>query len=125
MSAFHELTDLAPIRIWDGVVARAFGGQEATLAAIELAPDAVVPEHAHANEQIGLLLSGSLTFTIAGEAKALRPGAAWVIPANAPHSVVVGSEGAQIVELFAPPRSDWAELERLDASSDAARLGLG
>jgi quercetin dioxygenase-like cupin family protein len=125
MSPFHELGDLAPIRIWDGVIARAVAGQEATLAAIELAPNAVVPEHSHVNEQTGLLLSGSVTFTIAGESKALRPGAAWVIPAHAPHSVTVGPDGAQIVELFAPPRSDWAELERLEPSSDAARLGLG
>ena len=57
MTAFYQLTDLAPIRIWDGVVARAVGGQEATLAAIELAANAVVPEHAHVNEQIGLLLA--------------------------------------------------------------------
>jgi quercetin dioxygenase-like cupin family protein len=125
MSAFHELSDLAPIRIWDGVIARAVAGQEATLAAIELAADAAVPEHSHVNEQSGLLLSGSVTFTIGGESKALQPGAAWVIPAHVPHSVTVGPDGAQIVEIFAPPRSDWAELERLDPSSDAARLGLG
>ena len=125
MTAFYELNDLAPIRIWDGVIARSVGGQEATLAAIELAANAVVAEHAHVNEQIGLLLAGSLTFTIAGESKALQPGAAWVIPAHAPHSVVAGADGAQLIELFAPPRFDWAGLERLEASSDAARLGLG
>jgi unsaturated pyranuronate lyase len=125
MSAFHELTDVAPIRIWDGVIARAVDGAEATLALIELEPNAVVPEHAHVNEQTGILLAGSLTFTIAGESKLLRPGAAWVIPAHIPHSVVVGAEGAKLVELFAPARDDWGALDRLEPSSDAALLGLG
>ena len=125
MSAFHELREIAPIKIWDGVVARTVGGSEATLAAIELEPDAVVPEHSHVNEQTGILLSGSLTFTIAGESRDLRPGSAWVIPAHAPHSVTVGPEGAKIVELFAPPRTDWGGLDRLEPSSDAALLGLG
>jgi quercetin dioxygenase-like cupin family protein len=125
MSAFQELREIAPIKIWDGVTVRAVDGVEATLATIELDPNAVVPEHAHLNEQTGILLSGSLTFTIADESKELQPGAAWVIPAHAPHSVTVGPEGAKLVELFAPPRTDWAGLERLQASSDAALLDLG
>jgi quercetin dioxygenase-like cupin family protein len=125
MSAFFELSDVAPIKIWDGVIARAVDGAEATLASIELEPNAVVPEHAHVNEQTGILLAGSMTFTIAGETKALRPGAAWVIPAHAPHSVTVGAEGARLVELFAPPRHDWGALDRLEPSSDAGLLGLG
>ena len=125
LSVFHELREIEPIRIWDGVVARAVHGGEATLTTIELAPNAVVPEHAHLNEQTGILVSGSLTFTIAGETKELRPGAAWVIPPHAPHSVAVGADGATIVELFAPARDDWGDRERLEASSSAALLGLG
>ena len=124
MSHYSELREIEPLQIWDGVVARALSGTEATLAAIELDPGAVVPEHAHLNEQTGILVRGSLTFTIGGETKELRPGAAWVIPAHTPHSVEVGAEGASLVELFAPPRADWGGLERLDASTDTAMLGL-
>jgi quercetin dioxygenase-like cupin family protein len=125
MSAFHELREVTPIKIWDGVVARTLNGSEATLATIELDPNAVVPEHAHVNEQTGILLAGSLTFTIAGESRELRPGAAWVIPAHAPHSVAVGPDGAKIVELFSPARADWGDRERLDPTSGAALLDLG
>jgi quercetin dioxygenase-like cupin family protein len=125
MSAFRELREVEPIRIWDGVVARAVSGSEATLATIELDPNAVVPEHAHVNEQTGILVAGSLTFTIAGESKELRPGAAWVIPAHAPHSVTVGPEGAKLIELFAPARDDWDDRERLEPTSTAALLDLG
>ena len=36
----------------------------------------------------------------------------WVIPGDTPHQVTAGSDGAAIAELFAPPRADWAGLER-------------
>jgi quercetin dioxygenase-like cupin family protein len=75
-----------------------------------------VPEHQHVNEQTGILLRGSLTFTIGEESKEVRPGAMGVIPANVPHSVTVGPEGATLAELFSPPRADWSGLERLPAA---------
>jgi len=116
MSAFSEIGELEVIPIWDGVRARAVVGAEATLAHIELDPNTVVPEHHHVHEQTGILLRGSLTFTIGGESKELRPGAMWVIPADVPHSVSVGPEGAALAELFAPPRDDWSGIERLPAA---------
>ena len=116
MSAFSDASELEILRIWDGVTGRAVTGAEATLVLIELEPNAVVPEHRHPNEQTGLLLRGSLTFTVGGETKELAPGAMWVIPGDTPHDVVAGPDGATLAELFAPPRADWAGLERLPAS---------
>jgi quercetin dioxygenase-like cupin family protein len=113
MSYFGHLSELERLRIWDGLVGRAVVGAEASLVAIEIEPDMDVPEHHHPNEQTGILIQGSLTFTIGGEARELRPGATWVIPANVPHSVHSGPEGAALIELFAPPRDDWGGLERL------------
>ena len=114
MSAFGHWDEVAPLQIWDGVVGRAVAGQEATLAAIELDPGTKVPEHHHVNEQTGMLISGGLTFRIGDEMKELVPGSTWVIPANVPHSVEAGADGAFLVELFAPPRADWGGLERLE-----------
>ena len=113
---FAQAGELEVLRIWDGVRARAVAGAQATLALIELDPGAVVPEHRHPNEQTGLLLRGSLRFTIAGETRELGPGALWVIPGDSPHDVTAGPEGATLAELFSPPRDDWAALER-DAPS--------
>ena len=114
MSAFDELAEIAPLQIWPGLIARAVDGAEATLAAIELEPDVDVPEHSHANEQIGILTGGSLTFRIGAEERELGPGATWSIPAHVPHSVRSGPGGATLIELFAPARADWADRERLD-----------
>jgi quercetin dioxygenase-like cupin family protein len=116
MSAFSHVDELEVLQIWQGVHGRAVAGAEATLAWIELEPGTVVPEHRHPNEQTGLLVRGSLTFTIGGETQKLRPGSMWVIPADVPHTVVAGPEGAALAELFAPPRADWAGLERLPAA---------
>ena len=49
-----------------------------------------------------------MTFRIGDEEQELLPGATWIIPANTPHSVRSGPNGATLVELFAPPRADWA-----------------
>ena len=116
MTAFFHVDELEVLRVWEGVHARAVAGEEASLTWIELDANTVVPEHHHVNEQTGILIRGSLTFTIGGETKELRPGALWVIPADVPHTVTAGPEGAALAELFAPPRADWGGLERLPAA---------
>jgi quercetin dioxygenase-like cupin family protein len=85
-------------------------GDQATLALLELDANAVVPEHTHANEQLGICIQGSLTFTIGGETREVGPGGTWRILGNVPHSVVTGPDGAVVVEAFAPARSDWNAL---------------
>ena len=119
MSAFDDVREIVPLQIWSGVVGRSVHGAEATLSLLTLEPDVNVPEHSHANEQMGVLIQGSVTFHIGDERKQLAPGATWVIPAHVPHSVEVGSDGASIVELFSPPRADWGSLARLEPGTPA------
>jgi quercetin dioxygenase-like cupin family protein len=105
--SFDHLDGIDPYRIWDGVTGRVVHGERVTFAQIDLEPNCVVPEHSHENEQVGLLLDGSMTFTIGGESRELGPGATWSIAANVPHSVETGPDGAVVIEVFAPPRIDW------------------
>lgn len=81
-------------------------GQNATVARIRLGKGAVVPMHSHPNEQISMLESGALRFTISGEERVLRAGDAVVIPPGAPH-MVEALEDSLAVDLFSPPREDW------------------
>jgi quercetin dioxygenase-like cupin family protein len=115
MEPFAELAAVEPHEIWDGVLGRVVAGTRSTLAVIELAADAVVPEHRHDNEQLGVLVAGSLTFRIGGETRDLGPGGTWRIPPDTPHDVRVGSDGAVVVESFAPARADWDGLTRRPA----------
>jgi quercetin dioxygenase-like cupin family protein len=112
---FSHSSSIAPQVVWEGLLVRAVHGERMTLSLIELEPGAVVPEHSHENEQIGILVEGSLTFTIGGEVRELGPGATWTILANVPHSVLTGPGGAILVEAFSPPRSDWEAFEPLPA----------
>jgi quercetin dioxygenase-like cupin family protein len=114
MSSFGSLTEMVPLRIWDGVVGRVVEGERITMAVIELAPGRVVPEHSHENEQLGVCIAGSLRFTIGDETRRVGQGDTWRILGGVPHQVETGPEGAVVLESFAPVRSDWEGLERLD-----------
>jgi unsaturated pyranuronate lyase len=113
MSPFDDLRDLDLQRIWDGVAARSVHGERLSLAVVELDPAAVVAEHAHEHEQLGMVVRGSVSFRIADETRELCPGETWTIPSNAPHAVVAGPEGAVVIDVFAPVRDDWSTLRRL------------
>ena len=110
LGVFGHAGSIPPQQIWEGVVSRSVTSENVTLALIELDPGVAVPEHSHANEQLGFLVAGSMTFTVGGETRELGPGGSWRILANVPHSVVAGPEGAVVVEGFSPPRHDWGAI---------------
>jgi quercetin dioxygenase-like cupin family protein len=112
--AFRPLAQLRPYKIWNEVHARVVNGERMTLAVVDLAPNSVVREHHHENEQLGFVLQGSLVFTIGGEKQPLKAGDTYAIPSDVPHEVVVGPDGCTVVDVFAPVRADWEQLERLD-----------
>jgi quercetin dioxygenase-like cupin family protein len=111
MTNLADLTALAPKPIWDGVAARVVQGEQITLAVVELEPGALVPEHHHPNEQLGIVLQGSIDFRIEQETSRLGPGGTWTIPSDAPHEARAGAEGAVVIDVFAPPRADWEGVE--------------
>jgi quercetin dioxygenase-like cupin family protein len=113
MSAFDGISRLEHLRVWDGVTAQAVEGERTTLAVVDLEPGSTVPEHQHENEQLGILIRGSMRFRIDGETRDLAAGDTWRILGDVPHSVTAGPEGALAVECFTPARADWANLERL------------
>ncbi len=112
MSAFGDLAGIGPQRIWAGVAARAVHGDRVTFSVIELEPDRPIPEHSHESEQVGILLSGSLTFRVGDETRELGAGNTWCIHSHVPHEIHVGPAGAVVIEAFSPIRADWETIER-------------
>jgi len=49
VSAFGELAERAPQRIWERIAARSVHGERITSAVVELDPGALVAPHSHAN----------------------------------------------------------------------------
>jgi quercetin dioxygenase-like cupin family protein len=117
MSAFVDAHAIRPQRIWEGIVGRAVHGEYATLSLLELEPNTVVPEHSHPNEQLGICIEGSLVFRVADETREIGPGGTWRVLSDVPHSVTTGPDGAVLVEVFAPARSDWHALEHEEPSA--------
>jgi len=114
MSAFGGIDRLEHLRIWDGVTAQAVEGERTTLAVVDLEPGSSVPEHSHENEQLGVLIRGSMRFRVGDETREVGPGDTWRILGHVPHEVTAGPDGALAIESFTPVRDDWAGLERLD-----------
>ena len=118
MSNLADMMDSPLLGIWgDSVRARRVQGEHITLAIVELDPNTAVPAHHHAAEQVGIVLAGSLTFTIDGETRNLGPGGTWRILSDRPHQATAGPSGAVVVDVFTPVRSDWDDLPVLDDAS--------
>ena len=108
MSNLEDLAARPLLKIWgETVKARRVQGERITLAIVELEPNAVVPEHRHPNEQLGMVITGLMHFTVDGETRDLGPGGTWRILGDRPHDVVAGPEGAVVIDVFTPVRSDW------------------
>ena len=114
MSAFGRLDRHEQIRIWDGITAQAVEGERTTLAVIDLEAGSTVPEHRHDNEQLGVLIRGSMHFRIGDETRDVGPGGTWRILSGVPHEVTAGPNGALAVECFTPARDDWEKLARVE-----------
>ncbi|WP_159995465.1 cupin domain-containing protein [Roseomonas sp. 18066] len=107
---FHNLDDgiggivreLAP-----GLTTRIFAGEQAMLSIVSIAPNAEGTLHAHPEEQWGVLLDGSAVRVQGGEEIAVKKGDFWRTPGGVPHTMRAGPEGARVLDIFSPPRSEY------------------
>jgi quercetin dioxygenase-like cupin family protein len=97
--AWQALADPVP-----GVRAAAATGEHLSAARYTLEPGAVVPVHAHANEEFGIVLSGSLELRHGHRAQVLRAGEAFLLAGGLEHGARAGDDGCELVECYAPPR---------------------
>ena len=96
-----------------GVKRKFIHGEQAMIARFDLTKGEVVPEHAHHNEQLSYIVSGSLKFILGGKDEVIvRAGEVLVIPSNLPHSAET-LEDCIAIDVFSPPRQDW--IDKTDA----------
>jgi quercetin dioxygenase-like cupin family protein len=94
-------------QIFPGVAIRTAAGGAIMLSMVTFEPDAIVPDHAHPHEQMGVLLSGELEFTVGGITRVLGPGAIWRIPGGVVHRVRALNGPAVALDVFHPIREDY------------------
>jgi len=107
MNRFWNPEKIAPKVLAPGVTAKIASGERMMLSLVTFAPDAVVPTHSHPHEQMGMIVSGTLEFTIAGETRVLAGSGMVFVPGGVPHAAKAGPGGAVALEVFSPPREEF------------------
>ena len=93
--------------IFPGVQVSTCAAKEMMLSLATLQPHAVVEEHSHPHEQVGIVLEGRAIFVIGGEQRTLGPGDIFRIPGNVRHKVTALEQTFKALDVFHPIREDY------------------
>src|SRR5215831_10469054 len=104
----HRWSEIAAESVNPSISRQFITADRVTLARFRLNRGGVVPMHAHHNEQVSCVLSGSLKFVIEGREIVVGVGEVLQIPGGVPHEVHV-LEDALVMDVFSPVRQDWIE----------------
>ena len=107
MESFWNPEGISPRTLAPGVTAKIASGEKLMFSLVTLAPAAVVPTHTHHHEQMGMLVSGTMEFTIAGETRLLSGNEMYLVPGGVPHAAKAGPGGALALDAFSPPREEY------------------
>lgn len=96
--------ELAP-----GITTTIFSGEQAMISIVRFLPNACGALHHHPEEQWGYCVSGS-GIRVQGENEIkVKPGDFWRTPGNMPHTLRAGKDGLTVMDVFAPPRREYAK----------------
>jgi len=104
---FFKIDELPGAQMLPGIERRAVWLDGVMLTFFTFAPNAVVPEHEHPNEQITVITKGAMEFTLGEETRLLRAGDGACIPPDMPHRAVVLDEPTEAYDAWNPPREDY------------------
>ncbi len=107
MHRFWNPETIGPRELAPGVSAKIASGEKVMFSLVTLSPNAVVPEHAHPHEQMGMMVSGTMELTVAGERRTLSANEIYLIPGGVLHKAAAGPEGAVALDAFSPPRDEY------------------
>ena len=88
------------------ILRRFFNGDAMTIARVTFSAGAISPVHSHVSEQVALVLSGRMEFTVDGKPVVVAAGEALHLPAHVPHGATA-LEDSVLFDVFSPPRADW------------------
>lgn len=109
---FFTIADLNSFSPVEGISMQAIMGDKMMANWVRLEPNTVMPTHDHPHEQVGVVLEGALELTMGDEVEVVRPGMAYIVPGGVPHKGVAGPEGCLVLDIFSPPREEYARLAR-------------
>jgi quercetin dioxygenase-like cupin family protein len=101
-----DFTTVTPREVAPGYLGRYLHSNQITQGRVDIAPGAVIADHAHPHEQWTLLLSGSFELTVSGVRHVLQPGQMLCIAPHERHSARAIS-ACVVLDVFHPPRDDY------------------
>jgi quercetin dioxygenase-like cupin family protein len=104
--SFSEMPSAEP---FSGVGRRTFDSAGSTVNEYSFRAGAAFPVHRHPEEQVTLVLEGTVELTVDGEMSTLAAGSWSVVGPDVEHGITAGPSGARIVAIIMPRR------ERADA----------
>src|SRR5258705_12296565 len=104
----HRWSEIEPEQINATIARQYITGDRVTIARFELKRGGIVPRHEHENEQVSVVLSGTLLFKIDGREITVRAGEVMQIPGQVAHEVE-GLEDTLVMDVFSPGRQDWID----------------
>ena len=108
---FFRWDDIPKEALSDTIDRRLVWGEKAMIAHVYLKKGAIVPTHAHENEQFTYVLDGALRLWLGDDEEQVvdvRSGEILHIPSNVPHRAEALEETLD-VDIFCPPRQDWID----------------
>lgn len=94
-------------RIFPGVDIYTTSCEQMMLSLVEMEPHAIVEEHSHPHEQVGLMLEGEADVTIGGQSQRVSAGHMWRIPGGVLHKFVALDRPVRAIDVFHPLREDY------------------
>jgi quercetin dioxygenase-like cupin family protein len=104
---FPAADEMARHTIFPGVHIQTCALEKMMLSLVDLEPHAVVEEHSHPHEQVGMVLAGRAVFFIGDEQKTLQAGDMYRIPGHVRHKVIVLEEPVRALDIFCPVREEY------------------
>jgi quercetin dioxygenase-like cupin family protein len=92
-----------------GVRMQPLFGDAVMLNMLELEPGAIVDEHSHDHEQLGLVVDGLLVLRIDGVEHRLPAGNAYQIPGGVTHAAWAEGGLCRVLDVFHPVREDYRQ----------------
>jgi gluconolactonase len=105
----HDLNDIQFTELSPGANSRLVTGRGAQLSILRMNPGSVFDLHIHPEEQLMAVTRGSIDERIMDGTTTMKKGDLLLLPGNMVHGGANGPLGCDVIDIFWPPRPDYAE----------------
>ena len=102
-----DLHDVQFTELQPGANSRLIGGRGAQLSFLQMSPGMTFAAHLHPEEQLMIVLRGSIDELILDGTAAMTKGDLLYLPGTMVHGGTVGDKGCDVLDVFFPPRPDY------------------